>query len=147
MSDVAFGGERFTVADKIGLMPLMRFAKAAQGGVDSNDMAGLAAMYDLIEQCIAPADWARFQSVADKTRADGEELMAVVKDVIEALSARPTTRPSDSSAGPATIEPKSAAEPDLSDQPELRLIRSLESQGRPDKAQFVKLAMQGRSVG
>lgn len=147
MSEISFGGEQFTLADKIGLMPLMRFAKTAQGGADSNDMAGLAAMYDLLEQCIAPADWRRFEAAADKTRASGDELMGLVKDAIEAISARPTGRPSDSSDGPATTAPRFESEPDSSEQPELRLIRSLEAQGRPDKAQFVKLAMQGRSVG
>lgn len=140
MSDIEFGGERFTVADKIGLMPLMRFAKAAQGGVDSNDMAGLAAMYDLLEQCIAPADWRRFEVAADKTRASGEELMAVVKDVMEAMTARPTSLPSDSSDGPTIIGPNSGGGSSL------RVVRRLEEQGRPDLALMVEMAGEARSA-
>lgn len=128
MTDVAFHGETFTIADRIGLMPLMRFAKVAQGGVDSNDLAGLAAMYDLLEQCIAPADWQRFQDVADRSRADGEQLMEVVAEVMTVLSERPTSRPSGSSDGPLITEPKSAggfSSPvmdRLSGRPDLQLI-------------------------
>ena len=105
MSDVVFFGESFVVADRIGLMPLMRFAKVAQGGVDSSDLAGLTAMYDLLEQCIADHDWQRFQAHADRSRADGEELMKVVAEVMAMVSARPTSRPSDSSAGPPSTAP------------------------------------------
>ncbi len=136
MSDagVEFAGDRFAVAEKIGLMPLMRFAKVAQSGVDSADMAGLAAMYDLLEQCIAPADWQRFQTAADRSRADGDDLMGVVRDAIEAISARPTSQPSDSSDGPTATPPSS--EPDCSS----RVIARLEQQGRPDLALVVAQA-------
>lgn len=139
MADVDFAGESFRTADRIGVMPLMRFAKVAQAGVDANEMAGLAAMYDLLEQCIDPADWLRFQAHADKVRADGDELMAVVKAVIEALSDRPTSRPSDSSDGPSTTSTSSLA--DSSSQ----VIVDFERKGRPQLAAQVLLAQQARA--
>lgn len=108
-NSVDFGGESFTVAERIGLMPLMRFAKVAQSGVDSGDMAGLAAMYDLLEQCIDPSDWRRFEAAADRARADGDELMAVVAEVMAKITERPTSRLSDSSDGPRVTEPNSEA--------------------------------------
>ena len=43
--------QTYYVADKFGLAPLMRFAHIAKQGVDSDDMEGLAAMYDLLGQC------------------------------------------------------------------------------------------------
>lgn len=144
MSEVEFFGERYPVADKIGLMPLMRFARVAEAGVDSGDMAGLAAMYDLLEQCIADESWPAFQRAATRNRADGDDLMRVVKDAIEAIAARPTGRPSDSSDGPAAIEPRSVTEP-VSSEP-LRLIRDLEEQGRADKAEFVAMAQRAASA-
>lgn len=104
---IEFHGERFAVAERIGAMSLMRFAKVAETGADSLDMAGLAALYDLLEQCIAPADWTRFTAAANEHRADGDELMEVVKEVMGHLSERPTSRPSVSSDGPRTIEPRS----------------------------------------
>lgn len=138
MAEVVFKGERFTVADAIGLMPLMRFAKVAQSGVDTNELAGLAAMYDLLEQCIADAEWERFQAHADRTRADGDELMKVVSDVFEVLSQRPTQRPSASSAGPSPANAKSA---DVSSS---QVIDRLEQNGRPDLALLVTQAQASR---
>jgi hypothetical protein len=135
---VTFHGETFAMADRIGLMPLMRFAKFAKAGVDSADMAGLAALYDLLEQCIDPQDWPRFEACADKNRADGEELLEVVTDVIERLTDRPTTRPSVSSDGPRTVEPNSTAS---SSSDASRLLP-----GRPDLQLFVVQAQEARAA-
>ena len=135
---VEFYGEKFTMADRIGLMPLMRFAKFAKAGVDSADMAGLAAMYDLLEQCIDPADWERFEACADKHRADGEELLEVVTAVIERLTDRPTTRPSTSSDGPQTTGTSSTAS---SSSDASRLLP-----GRPDLQLFVVQAQEARAA-
>jgi uncharacterized protein with von Willebrand factor type A (vWA) domain len=127
-------GESFDVAERIGLMPMMRFAKAAKSGLDSADMDGLAAMYDLLEQCIAEKDWARFERAADRARADGDELMGVVTKVMELLAERPTPRSSDSSDGPSIIEPTSTVAGSSS------VIDRLEKQGRPDLALLVTQA-------
>lgn len=140
MAKVIFSGESFRIADRIGLMPLMRFAKVAQSGVDADDMAGLAAMYDLLEQCLADDEWARFQAHADKVRADGDELMALVAEVFEVLSQRPTSRPSDSSDGPPTTSENSA---DDSSSP---VVSRLVTQGRRDLAQIVEQAEMSRSA-
>ena len=140
MSDVSFGGESFAAAESIGLMALMRFAHVARSGTDANDMAGLAAMYELLEQCIEPSDWERFQQTAMRTRATGDDLMRVVKDVIQAASARPTGRSSDSSDGPTATAPSSES----SDAP-LRVVRRLESEGRPDLALMVTMAQEAKA--
>lgn len=128
------------MADRIGLMPLMRFAKVAKARVDSADLAGLAAMYDLLEQCIAESDWDRFEAHADKSRADGDDLMAVVGRVFEVLTERPTSRPSDSSDGPATTSAKS--EGGSSGE---ALVASLEAEGRPSWALMAR-QMDSRSA-
>lgn len=133
MAEVSFAGESFTIADRIGLMPLMRFAKVAQSGVDSRELAGLAAMYDLIEQCIAEQDWPRFEKAADRTRADADELMQVVQDVMALVAARPTERPSDSSDGPPATATNSTV---ASSSPADRFV----SMGRPDLAEMVRMS-------
>ena len=142
MPNVTFGGEDFRTADKIGLMPLMRFAKVAKQGVDAEDLDGLAALYDLLEQCIHDDEWTRFQETADRTRADGEELMAVIGKVFEALAARPTSLPSDSSAGQPTTQPRSESV----DTSYLQVVKRLEQQGRPDQALIVAQANRDRSL-
>lgn len=130
-------GQTFTIAERIGLMPLMRFAKVAQSGVDSNDMAGLVAMYDLLEQCFDDADWPRFEAAADKARADGEQLMAIVAQVMAKITERPTSRPSDSSDGPRVTEPRSEV---ASSSPVMDRLA-----GRPDLQLMVLRAQEARA--
>lgn len=137
---IEFFGEQFQVAEKIGLMPLLRFAKAAKAGADSADLESLTVMYDLLEQVIAPSEWERFQKVADDNRADGEELMQVVSTAIELLTARPTSRPSASSDGPPTTSTNST------DVSYLRVKQRLEQEGRPDQAYVAMLAHRARST-
>lgn len=139
MAEVVFKGESFVIADGIALMPLMRFAKVARSGVDSNEMAGLAAMYDLLETCFPESEWDRFTDHATKTRADGDELMAVVGQVFEVLSGRPTSRPSDSSDGSPDEKPTSV------DDSSSQVITRLERQGRPDLALMVTMAQESRA--
>jgi len=45
-------GRYFRMSDRIGLMPLLRFAHSARGGVDSTDPKALIALYDMIADCI-----------------------------------------------------------------------------------------------
>lgn len=133
---LAFQGESFEVAAKLGLMPLLAFAHVAKQGVDANDMKGLVAIYDLLRNVLADDEWDRFTELATATRADGDELMEVVSQAIELISSRPTGRSSDSSAGPEKTKDSSAD--DLS----LRVIRRLEHEGRPSIALMVKRRME-----
>jgi hypothetical protein len=129
---VEFCGETFHIADKVAALPLMRFAKAAKAGVDSDDLDGLAALYDVLGQCIHPDEWGRFESHADRERADGDQLLEVVQEVFTLLAARPTGRSSDSSGGPRTIEPSSTVDSSS------RVIADLNDRGRPDLALVVR---------
>lgn len=97
---VEFMGAEYRIAEKVGLMPLMKFAHVSSKGLDSSDMDGLAAMYAMIQDCIDPAEWSRFEHDAMEKKADGEAIFGVVAKVIEILTARPTQRPAESSAGP-----------------------------------------------
>lgn len=51
-NSIEFMGDRFRLAENVSLIPLMRFANASKKGLDSDDMAGLAAMYSLIRGII-----------------------------------------------------------------------------------------------
>lgn len=106
---VEFFGEHFHVADRVGLMPLMKFAHAASNGLDSDDMEGLAACYAMVRDCIHPDDWPRFERKAIDERAEADDIFGVVQKVTEIITARPTSRPSDSSAGPLPTSPSSSA--------------------------------------
>lgn len=133
---IDFKGETFRTADRIGLMPLMKFAHVAEDGVSSSDMAGLAAMYDLLGDCLHPEDWGRFQAVAVREKADGDDLLAVVTKVVEQMTARPTGPPSDSSDGQPPAGPSSPGD---------SFSQAMEHLGgRPDLASIVVAAREAR---
>lgn len=131
---VEFCGEQFALSPSIGLMPLLKFAKISKGGAGSEDMDGLVAIYDMLEQCIAPEAWERFCQVATDRRVEAEELMAIVPKAIEVISNRPTSLPSDSPGGLSTTF--TSGEGGFSDADRLRQAEALEP-GRPDMAMGV----------
>src|SRR5437868_11446757 len=47
---VEFMGERFRIAEKIGLMPLLKFS--AHADMSTSDPGALAAMYSMLKDCI-----------------------------------------------------------------------------------------------
>jgi hypothetical protein len=111
---VADNGTKTTVgtyrmADRIGLMPLLRFANASKRGIDSSDMEGMAALYDMIRDCIDVAEWPRFQQDATDAKAEDEDLLRVVSEVIEVLTARKAAQRSGSSRGSRKTSEKSKA--------------------------------------
>jgi hypothetical protein len=117
-------GETFTVADEVSPVPLMRFAKAADAGTDSDSMEGLVAMYDLLRDCLAPEErepdvtdaetgkvvrgklvrpgFDRFLEVATVNKVSNDTLWEIVNAVYAAVSGRPTQPPSNSSDGQRT---------------------------------------------
>lgn len=96
---VALKGAEFAMTDRIGLAPLILLAVAGSRGVDSSDAQGLVALHDVLNDCLDETEHERFWRHAIDTKADGDDLMTVVKEVIQAVSARPTGSPSGSSAG------------------------------------------------
>jgi hypothetical protein len=139
---VRLSGEEFRAAWPVPVMALAEFAHVSQGGADSNDMDGLAAMYDLFESVIDPEDWDRFKRHAKKSRATDKDLMLLVRKVITGQTDRPTVRPSDSSDGPEVTEPSSESEQDSSEPSDLtlRVVQREERGGRPDRALMVLMA-------
>jgi hypothetical protein len=141
---LVFAGESFAVADKVGLMPLMQFAVLAKEGIDLYDADSLVAVYGVLRECIHAEDWERFEAHATKVHADDEDLMRVVANAIMVATTRPTSQPSDSSAGPPTTSGPSA---DGSGSPVTSLIERLETEGRPSIAYMVEQAQALRASG
>jgi hypothetical protein len=114
-------GRQFRIAEKIGLMPLLKFASASD--MSTEDPRALSAVYSMLRDCIYEGrpgcgncadckasretscksydkgDWGEFEQHAIDTKADAEELLAVVSQVLEVVSGRPTEPPRGSSAG------------------------------------------------
>lgn len=129
---LTFEGKTFRLADKVGAMPMMKFAHLAKQGTDANELEGLVAIYDLLRSVIADEEWAAFEEHASFKRANGDDLMDVVQQAIAAIAARPTVRPSDSSVGPTTTSTSSAGDSSS------RVVHRLEESGRPDLALLVQ---------
>lgn len=122
---IEFLGERFRLAEAIGLMPLMAFAATSKQGANADDMAGLAAMYQLIRDTVdqtrpptidpatgeqkidaagepewdGPSEWMRFEQHAIDAKADGEDLMDFIGRAMSVVAARPRKPRSGSSPG------------------------------------------------
>lgn len=169
MRTVEYRGETYRVAEKIGLAPLIRFAKLAKSGADSGDMGSLAVMYDVLDQCFASkceacgswdqealltrdldkaccekrapstVEFDRFMDNATVGRWDHEEILEVVGKVMEVLSDHSPTQRSDSSPEPSSV---SASFEDASS---LRAQRRLEAVGRADLAVAVLNAREARA--
>lgn len=135
MAEIAFAGQTFATADRLALMAVMRYSQSMKGGGEQNV---LDALYELLEVCIAPQDWQRFVAHSVKVAADQEQLDQVAADVIEALTARPTSRSSGSPDGPSTTSTSSL---DASSS----AVTAREQQGRPDLAQVHVLAERSRA--
>ena len=124
---ITLAGESFRVAEKVGLMPLLKFSHAAASNLTTADEGAYAAMYEILRDVILEAeppcgtcdgcraagrtvtsrdcteadqgDWGRFQDHAVACKADADELMDVVEQAIKLIAARPTESPSSSSTG------------------------------------------------
>jgi hypothetical protein len=117
-------GKHFRIASKIGLMPLLKFASASD--MSTEDPRALSAVYSMLKDSIyegTPAcgecedckadretscksydagDWAAFEQHAMESKADADELLGVISQVLEIVSGRPTQQPAGSSAGRRT---------------------------------------------
>lgn len=130
---------------------MLDFAELATGGVDENSIEGLAVVKGFLRDVVVEADWAAFWRSARKNHATVRgDLMPIVVQVFTGQAARPTTRPSDSSDGPASTpessEPASSS-PDIPpvEPVKLRAVQRLEDEGRPDKALMVQMAVDARA--
>jgi len=119
-------GKKFRIAEKIGLMPLLKYASAAD--MSSDDPRALGAVYMMLRDCIYAGskacgncehckagreamcksfdtgDWQAFENHAIETKADAEELLPVISQVMEIVSGRPTKPRDGSSVTPPTTQ-------------------------------------------
>ncbi len=105
---IVFYGETFTLSDEVGGMPLLDFAAAAEAGTDAAEMQGLAAMHQLLRDCLVPEDWPRFHQLSIRQKVPTETLMEVCAAVYVAVSGRPTESPSGLPDGQSSTSPSSS---------------------------------------
>jgi len=97
---IEFKGKSYKISDSVSLFALMRFARAAESGINVMDFRALAALHAFLQDCFSPEDWGRFQEDMIEARENSvEELLDVATKVVEKLTSRPTPPPSGSSNG------------------------------------------------
>ena len=104
MAKITLLGEQFEVADRVGLMALLRFAHLAKKGMNTADMEAFSVIYEVLRSVIADEEWERFEEHATLKRADTQELLGCVKEAIALVTARPTKQPTDYSDGLTSTE-------------------------------------------
>ena len=92
-------GEHYRIADRMSAMTLMKFAVSAKAGAKSEDIDGLVDTYNVLNDCIHPDDWERFEADSIAKKADFDELMEVFAKAMAMAAARPTRPRSGSSPG------------------------------------------------
>lgn len=115
-------GETFTVAEYVSAIPMMRLAKVAAAAenltgatperIAQVEREGLVALHDFLEQALAPGEFTRFCDLATAQRFSDELLFQVAQRLYGVITARPTTRPSSSSAGQPPTSPPSSTSSD-----------------------------------
>lgn len=132
---VTLAGRDFRVAEKVGLMPLLKFSHAAN--LRADDARAYVAMYEILRDVIMEAedpcgecpgcknaapsptardcnfadegDWDKFQEHAVECKAEADELFDVVEQAIKLISARPTESRSSSTQGSRNASQRSTA--------------------------------------
>lgn len=91
----------YKLADEIGVVPLMRWAAAAD--LSTDDTGAMGAMWAILQDLIDPQDFPGWVKHASKNKADAEEVLDFVNVCMEAITGNPTERPASSSdTGPST---------------------------------------------
>lgn len=94
---VTLKGKQYRVADEIGAMPLLMWASVAE--MSTEDNGALAAIYNMLGDCVHEEHWNQFRFDAIKSKAKTEELLDVITKALEILTANPTESPSPASGG------------------------------------------------
>lgn len=77
-------GETYRLDSKMGVWPLLQFARAAESGWRNDDMRGLAAIHAFLQDVMLPEDWPRFQDdMISKKMADVPGLLEVVRKAVD----------------------------------------------------------------
>jgi hypothetical protein len=80
----SYMGGTYRLDSKMGVWPLLQFARAAESGWRNDDSRGLAAIHAFLQDVMLPEDWGRFQEdMILKKMADIEGLLTVVRKAVD----------------------------------------------------------------
>jgi hypothetical protein len=86
---LTFKGEKYKLDSKVGIWPLIQFARSAESGLTIIDQRGLAAVHAFLQDVIDPEDWGRFQEdMIKKKVSDLTELLDTAQQAVSQLLER-----------------------------------------------------------
>jgi hypothetical protein len=122
-----------------GELELADFLEAAAVVDEDNATASMALLKNVMRAAVHPEDFDTFWTTAKRERQGIADLMGILIALVEAVTDRPTERPSDSSDGPQQTSLGSVANSSS------QVIRRLEVEGRPSIALMVRQAEDSRA--
>lgn len=149
LDDVTFGwlGKDFRVHPDLTDLNLFEFMEQARTIDESDERRAMELVTGQLSGLVHPDDWRAFLAHSIANRQHYQDLMQLMKGLIEATSDRPTRRRSDSSGGRQKTKGKSKRGSSEQGGPAERVQRRLERAGRPDLAAVVMLADDERRAG
>lgn len=129
-------GKTIAVNPNLGELDYVDFLDG-YGGIDVNDPAAIRIVKSFARICIAETDFETFWATAKQHRQGVEGVFGVCEKIVEAVSDRPTERPSSSSDTPSTTGTSSA----------LPASVAARLEGRPDLQLLTQQAAQGVKAG
>jgi hypothetical protein len=144
-----FIGREFRVHPDLTDLNLIRFMELA-GDIDEDDeVRARDLVVGQLQQMVHPDEWAGFLDHSIEHRQHYKDLMVLMKDLIQAVSRRPTQRRSDSPPGRRKTKTKSkgTSSKRAQDGPAKQVVRRLELAGRPDLALAVVEADEQQRTG
>lgn len=133
VDDFGYFDIRVRVNPGFGDLDLADFLDSATA-VDTDDIRAAGFVKEALRAAVHPEDFDAFWSTAKRERQGIEDVLEVLILAIEAVTARPTVRPSDSSDGPGSTTLSSVGGSSS------RVIERLEAEGRPSVAVMVRNA-------
>lgn len=105
--DFALDGVTFVCEGGVSTLDISEFAKVAKDGVKTDDPAATAVFAEFFEAALGEKVYAQFRRHVRENSTTEEELLDVMKGIVEDFLGRPTQEPSSSQDGPSTTGPTS----------------------------------------
>lgn len=150
LATFTYFGKRFRANPDLNEVMVMDLLEAS-GDMDSEDPRQLALVKGWVRDHIHPQDFDDLWKLARRNGQGMADMLRLCARVLELVTERPTTPPTDSSDGRGDTRPNSRGGAPPTDIERYRgiarrAVERFEAEGRPDKAVQVMLALQAREA-
>jgi hypothetical protein len=103
----AIDGVTFVCEGGVSMLDISEFAKVAKAGVNTDDPAAAAVFAEFFDAALGEKVYAQFKRHVRENNTTEDELVDIMKGIIEDFLGRPTKEPLSSQDGPSTTGPTS----------------------------------------